>query len=113
MIGYWVAKTTHKHTWEFAGDRGCPQDAMVNECSQPAYECSICGDMDYGEPGGPGWMECQNHKAYASCPADREPEFQVCRKCEGKVDEADGWRSCPECGGELVAAWENISPPPR
>jgi hypothetical protein len=52
------------HQWVADGGRPCPRGSQ--ECSQPVYVCSVCGDYDYGNPGGPAAQEC------AAC--DYEPE---------------------------------------
>ena len=67
------------HTWVHAGGRGCPKDPDANmghgpivgyvsrhsnefvTCGQAVYRCSKCGIYDYGEPGGPGFEQCQNN----------------------------------------------------
>jgi len=43
------------HRWEFTGARAC------SDCDgeQSVYQCSRCGQFDYGERGGPAWDECQ------------------------------------------------------
>jgi hypothetical protein len=46
----------HEHDWVMEGGRSCPTGN--DRCSQPVYRCRICGDYDYGEPGGPGHAEC-------------------------------------------------------
>lgn len=43
--------------WVEGGGRPCPWDPDMC-CSQPVYQCSRCGDYDYGEPGGPGFESC-------------------------------------------------------
>jgi hypothetical protein len=47
------------------GGRRCPRcpDDFEIHCSQSAYECAACGDVDYGEPGGPAHSEC-----FKECP---------------------------------------------
>ena len=47
---------TTGHRWVMVGGRRCPKGR--DDCSQPAYECSWCGELDYGEPGGPGDRDC-------------------------------------------------------
>lgn len=47
-----------KHLWESHGSRGCPHDDDNGHCGQAVYQCSVCGSYDYGEPGGPGAMDC-------------------------------------------------------
>ncbi len=37
------------------GGRGCPR---AGDGSQTLYECQLCGDTDYGDPGGPGFSDC-------------------------------------------------------
>lgn len=45
------------HRWEAQGGRYCPLGQDAN-CSQTVYVCSICGEYDYGEVGGPGEADC-------------------------------------------------------
>lgn len=49
-----------RHTWVSDGGRACPHD-LTDRCSQAVYTCSVCGDTDYGEPGGPGDADCERH----------------------------------------------------
>ena len=38
------------HVWTFVGGKSCDCAPMNgNCCSIPVYECSACGDCDYGE----------------------------------------------------------------
>lgn len=49
------------HKWASIGGRQCPyarHHAMEPNSSQAVYECTSCGNMDYGEPGGPGHRDC-------------------------------------------------------
>lgn len=48
------------HEWKSTGGRACPRRNGDGGgwCSQTAYECSSCGDVDYGYPGGPAHKEC-------------------------------------------------------
>jgi hypothetical protein len=46
------------HEWISCGGRPCPKN-LTTECSQTVYACRRCGAVDYGEPGGPGAMECE------------------------------------------------------
>lgn len=48
---------TMGHDWVTDGGRHCPR---AEDCggSQTVYRCAACGEMDYGEPGGPGYHEC-------------------------------------------------------
>lgn len=62
------------HDWATIGGRTCPHqlrhlddaaagdDACASQDyrSQPVYMCARCGEFDYGEPGGPGWHDCQD-----------------------------------------------------
>ena len=47
---------TTDHHWVMVGGRPCPKGR--DGCSQPAYECSWCGELDWGEEGGPGDRDC-------------------------------------------------------
>jgi len=47
-----------KHLWESDGCRGCPHDEDNGHCGQAVYRCAVCGQYDYGEPGGPGAADC-------------------------------------------------------
>lgn len=47
-----------KHRWEGEGGRGCPHDDDNANCGQAVYRCTLCGQYDYGEPGGPGANDC-------------------------------------------------------
>lgn len=49
-----------KHQWEGEGGRGCPKD-YTNLCGQAVYRCKVCGQYDYGEPGGPGHTDCKTN----------------------------------------------------
>ena len=49
-----------RHQWKSEGGRACPKD-LTDQCSQAVYRCTTCGDYDYGEKGGPGAADCQNH----------------------------------------------------
>lgn len=44
------------HVWETTGGRQCPRGAAA--ASQLVYECKSCGQVDYGEAGGPGHIDC-------------------------------------------------------
>lgn len=44
-----------RHRWVQEGGRSCPHGVFG---SQPVYQCSVCGEYDYGYPGGPGHMDC-------------------------------------------------------
>lgn len=46
------------HDWQSDGGRRCPHDA--DSCSQTAYVCARCGEVDYGYKGGPGWDDCKD-----------------------------------------------------
>lgn len=46
----------HKWSAENTGGRPCPRGCVT--CSQPVYVCTRCGELDYGERGGPGAREC-------------------------------------------------------
>lgn len=44
--------------WQSDAARACPHGS--GSCSQGAYVCSRCGDVDYGYEGGPGWRDCEH-----------------------------------------------------
>jgi hypothetical protein len=44
------------HDWQSLGGRACPYTDRI--CSQAVMRCVRCGDYDYGESGGPGYMIC-------------------------------------------------------
>lgn len=46
-----------RHEWESEGGRACPKETGL-DCSQAVYVCSQCGEVDYGDVGGPGWKQC-------------------------------------------------------
>lgn len=49
------------HDWQSIGGRICPRaprDALGSNFSQTVYECVRCGDVDYGDPGGPRHRDC-------------------------------------------------------
>lgn len=48
------------HYWVSEGGRSCPFE-FTDTCSQTVYRCSVCGDYDYGDRGGPGWNDCERH----------------------------------------------------
>lgn len=48
---------TRAHLWEQEGGRPCSRCVE----SQPVYVCARCGEIDYGEKGGPAYVECQQH----------------------------------------------------
>ena len=45
------------HQFEADGGRACPKSA-TDRCSQAVYVCSVCGEYDYGDRGGPAWIDC-------------------------------------------------------
>lgn len=49
-----------KHQWQSVGGRACPHPECIGEgfCSQAVYQCSVCGEWDYGARGGPGHDDC-------------------------------------------------------
>ena len=47
------------HSWRQQGGRACRHSD--DGCSMPAYQCSSCGEWDYGEAGGPGDVACLDH----------------------------------------------------
>lgn len=60
-----------QHVWVADGGRACPMVDQSSPCpvwdmicsrpgmaSQTVYRCSVCGDYDYGERGGPGDKDC-------------------------------------------------------
>lgn len=54
-----------RHTWVTDGGRACEIANREGTCSQadcpsqPVFVCAHCPEIDYGEPGGPGWEHCQ------------------------------------------------------
>lgn len=48
------------HRWISDGGRCCPKN-LTNQCGQAVYRCAVCGDYDYGDPGGPGHKDCLSH----------------------------------------------------
>lgn len=58
------------HDWIVEGGRGCPKAYDNIECSQPVYVCRICGEEDYGYPGGPAYDVC-----YKECDKEVEKEL--------------------------------------
>lgn len=48
------------HNWKGIGGRKCPNSHETASCSQTVFECARCGDIDYGEKGGPGWLESED-----------------------------------------------------
>ena len=56
IIALQTACQAKGHTWKSEGGRACPRD--VSGCSQTVYQCSRCGEQDYGYPGGPAHAEC-------------------------------------------------------
>lgn len=58
-----TACASGNHVWQSIGGRACPhpKDIGGGECSQAVYECSVCGETDYGDPGGPGHDDCANN----------------------------------------------------
>lgn len=61
------------HRWISDGGRGCPND-WTNTCGQAVYRCAVCGQYDYGEPGGPGEMDCSSHCKWRGSLHDDYPE---------------------------------------
>jgi hypothetical protein len=47
------------HEWKSTGGRGCA--CFSHNHSQPTYECVRCGEVDYGDRGGPGYEDCTRH----------------------------------------------------
>lgn len=52
--------------WQSVGGRACPLGWC--ECSQTVYVDLKTGEYDYGQPGGPGWRDCELY-----CRHGREP----------------------------------------
>ena len=52
----------HGHDWQTDSARGCQrhEDEGLETCqgSQSCYVCARCGEIDYGERGGPGYADC-------------------------------------------------------
>jgi hypothetical protein len=60
-----------QHRWVTEGGRPCPEIDAESVCpiaeaicarpgraSQTVYRCEVCGEYDYGDPGGPGHKDC-------------------------------------------------------
>lgn len=45
------------HQWTTEGGRSCPKE-VYGHCTQVVYVCSVCGEYDYGDKGGPAWNDC-------------------------------------------------------
>jgi len=54
--------------WQQEGGRSCP--IGWEDCSQAVYIDVATGDYDYGERGGPGWTDCQQHCQHGQKPPD-------------------------------------------
>lgn len=61
-----------KHDWQTMGGRGCPhpEDVGYGCCSQAVYECRTCGEVDYGDEGGPGYADCHRRCEYMHLATD-------------------------------------------
>lgn len=49
------------HVWVSYGGRACPFECprdVPGNISQTAYRCTVCGEYDYGDVGGPGHADC-------------------------------------------------------
>lgn len=46
------------HDWKTEGGRACEKG--WGDCGQTVYVCGVCGEYDYGYPGGPGHDDCKN-----------------------------------------------------
>ncbi len=56
--------------WRSEGGRPCP--IGWNGCSQAVYTDTVTGEYDYGEPGGPGYADCQKHCEHGMEPCSEE-----------------------------------------
>lgn len=58
--------------WQSEGGRRCPLG--WDDCSQAVYVDLASGEYDYGEPGGPGWRDCERYckNGRLPCPEDGE-----------------------------------------
>ena len=63
VLGYLAeagcSETGHEWSTDGQGARPCPRGH--DHCSQPVYVCIRCGEIDYGEPGGPGDRDCKEN----------------------------------------------------
>lgn len=96
------------HDWRTFGGRACPfANELGGGCpneGQAVEECARCGDVDYGDPGGPGHIHC-----VVNGPCD--PRCHVVRRCQMCAGTGQfvgplpvglsHWRvRCPQCLGE-------------
>ncbi len=58
--------------WQSVGGRRCPLG--WGGCSQSVYRDIKSGEYDYGERGGPGWRDCEDHckNGLEPCPEEFE-----------------------------------------
>jgi len=58
---YWKG---HDWSMDGHGGRGCSYAEQNFQpggcCSQPVFVCARCGEIDYGDRGGPGWLYCRD-----------------------------------------------------
>src|SRR5262245_19030876 len=71
--------TAWGHDWQTFGGRACPYSYELGggcpNAGQAAEQCARCGEIDYGEPGGPGYTHW-----VVDGPCD--PRCHVVRRCE-------------------------------
>lgn len=58
--------------WRSIGGRACP--IGWGHCSQPVFEDIRTGEIDYGEPGGPGHADCKANCHERMRPPEPEEE---------------------------------------
>jgi len=56
QLVYVPSCSVNGHEWvDHDCARPCPRSG---DNSQQVYVCGLCGEMDYGDPGGPGFRDC-------------------------------------------------------
>lgn len=56
---------TGGHLWKMDGGRQCPE-GHDGPCYQPVFVCARCGEIDYGQSGGPGRAICDHGKRHSA-----------------------------------------------
>lgn len=59
--------------WVSEGGRACPLG--WGDCSQAVYVDIKSGEYDYGERGGPGWLDCERHCGHGRQPCPEPDEW--------------------------------------
>lgn len=62
---------TDGHDWKTEGGRACEKG--WGDCGQTVYVCGVCGEYDYGYPGGPGYDDCEQCQREDLNIEDEEP----------------------------------------